>query len=146
MVAHSSVVLPEPGLDTRFSARTPWLRKCARFCCATRLFAPSTSCSIRIARDSLRPGTATCAAPAPKCRSPVCASTTSPVPPGSFTFWAGLLHPHTTHMVRSFLGHLQIHHAQGIAPLGREPPGTTGRTRLATRHDFHCLAAVQAPG
>ena len=101
MVAHSSVVLPEPGLETRLSARTPWAWKCARLCCATWLLAPSTSCSMRMARDSLSPGTDTRAAPAPKCRSPVCASTTAP--PAAGVGWAGaasplLLHPHTTHI------------------------------------------------
>ena len=71
MVAHSSVVLPEPGLDTRLSAVTPCDSKCARLCAATRLFAPRMSVSSLIARAWLMPGTETRAAPAPKCRSPL---------------------------------------------------------------------------
>ena len=55
--------------------------------------------------DSLIPGTETRAAPAPKCRSPVRASTTAP--PASGATCADsccplLLHPHTTHIIDSF--------------------------------------------
>jgi len=65
IVAHSSVVLPEPGLETRLSASTPCWAKRWRFSRAMRSFAPSTSCSMRSARSWLMPGTETRAAPVP---------------------------------------------------------------------------------
>jgi hypothetical protein len=57
MLAHNSVVLPDPGLDIRLNAVTPCARKWARLRRASRLFSPRMSASICTARVGLMPGT-----------------------------------------------------------------------------------------
>ena len=69
IVRTSSVVLPEPGLDTRLSAKMPRSASVARLRCAWPSFLASTSRSICTMRAWLMPGTVAPAAPAPKCSS-----------------------------------------------------------------------------
>ena len=65
MVLHNSVVLPDPGLDTRFNAKIPRLSKHLRFRAAYALFLARMSCSICTMRDWLRPGAWARAGPVP---------------------------------------------------------------------------------